>query len=390
LVYTKKNIRINILHIIGSLNVGGVQKLILQLSQSQCLKKYTHNVLCTILSVDNYRYAYEKYNITILSLPFKFAPISSIPFKLDKIIRYLFSKLYFFRLWYYLFISEFEVIHTHIHSQIISQILASVLSGKRMIWTIHGEYSMGRFTLWIIRILLSILPSTKFQIIADSISALHSTLPFTGNNFKPDNIIPTGINLKPYLQEYDQSLIREKYNIKDDTILIGSTGRIVWEKGYDQLLSLLENYDFGEKIFYILVAGDGSLRNKFIKRIEKNKLESHITFIGNIKNIPEFLSALDIYIQPSVTEGFPLSVLEAMATGLPIICSDAGGLKEMINNNTIGIKYKSEELNSLYQMLCKLLSMKPNKLLELGRNARKEVVKKYSIEIIAKQYYKIY
>jgi len=390
LVYTKKNIRINILHIIGSLNTGGVQKLILQLSQSQCLKKYTHNVLCTILSVDNYRYAYEKYNITILSLPFKFAPISSIPFKLDKIIRYLFSKLYFFRLWYYLFISEFEVIHTHIHSQIISQILASVLSGKRMIWTIHGEYSMGRFTLWIIRILFSILPSTKFQIIADSISALHSTLPFTGNNFKPDNIIPTGINLKPYFQEYDQSLIREKYNIKDDTILIGSTGRIVWEKGYDQLLSLLENYDFGEKIFYILVAGDGSLRNKFIKRIEKNKLESHITFIGNIKNIPEFLSALDIYIQPSVTEGFPLSVLEAMATGLPIICSDAGGLKEMINNNTIGIKYKSEELNSLYQMLCKLLSMKPNKLLELGRNARKEVVKKYSIEIIAKQYYKIY
>ena len=390
MVYTKKNIRINILHIIGSLNVGGVQKLILQLSQSQCLKKYTHNVLCTILSVDNYRYAYEKYNITILSLPFKFAPISSIPFKLDKIIRYLFSKLYFFRLWYYLFISEFEVIHTHIHSQIISQILASVLSGKRMIWTIHGEYSMGRFTLWIIRILLSILPSTKFQIIADSISALHSTLPFTGNNFKPDNIIPTGINLKPYLQEYDQSLIREKYNIKDDTILIGSTGRIVWEKGYDQLLSLLENYDFGEKIFYILVAGDGSLRNKFIKRIEKNKLESHITFIGNIKNIPEFLSALDIYIQPSVTEGFPLSVLEAMATGLPIICSDAGGLKEMINNDLIGIKYKSEELNSLYQMLCKLLSMKPNELLELGRNARKEVVKKYSIEIITKQYIKIY
>ena len=89
------------------------------------------------------------------------------------------------------------------------------------------------------------------------------------------------------------------------------------------------------------------------------------------KNIPESLYAIYVCIQLSVAEGFSLSVLEAMATGLPIICSDAGGLKEMINNNTIGIKYKSEELNSLYQMLRKLLSVKPNELLELGRNARK-------------------
>ena len=62
----------------------------------------------------------------------------------------------------------------------------------------------------------------------------------------------------------------------------------------------------------------------------------------------------------------------------------------MINNNVNGIKYKSEELKSLNQMLCKLQSLKSKELLELGRNARKEVVKKYSIEIITKQYNKIY
>ena len=65
-------------------------------------------------------------------------------------------------------------------------------------------------------------------------------------------------------------------------------------------------------------------------------------------------------------------------------------LDKMINNNVNGIMYKSEELNPLYQMLCKLLSMKPNELLELGRNARKQVVKKYSIKIITKQYKEIY
>ena len=98
------------------------------------------------------------------------------------------------------------------------------------------------------------------------------------------------------------------------------------------------------------------------------------------KNIPESLYAIYVCIQLSVAEGFSLSVLEAMAAGLPIICSDVGGLKKMINNNVNGIMYKLEEWNPLYQMLCKLLSMKPNELLELGRNARKEVVKKNQLK----------
>jgi len=268
--------------------------------------------------------------------------------------------------------------------------LAAVLSGKKMIWTIHGEYSLSILTIFFLRALDFILSDKNFRYIADSISALHSTLPFTVENLKPDNIIPTGINLKPYLQEYNQSLIREKYNIKDDTILIGSTGRIVWQKGYDQLLSLLENYDFGEKIFHILVAGDGSLRNKYIKRIGENKLESHITFIGNIKNIPEFLSALDIYIQPSVTEGFPLSVLEAMASSLPIITSNAGGLKEMIIDGKNGMTYESGDLSKLDETIHKMLNLSIEDRKEFGSNAYNCMKINNSIEKVAEKYKAVY
>ena len=199
----------HIIHTIGTLSTGGVQKFILQLSQSSPLKEYKHQVLCTIQSVDNYKDEYEKNNIIIHHLPFTFYPKSHIPYRLDKLLRYFFSKLYIFRLWYYLIKSETDIFHTHIHSQIISQILAAVLSGKKMIWTIHGEYSLSILTILFLRALDFILSDKKFRYIADSISALHSTLPFTVKNLRPDNIIPTGINLKPYLQEYDQSLIRE-------------------------------------------------------------------------------------------------------------------------------------------------------------------------------------
>ena len=379
-----------IIHSLGTLNTGGIQKFILQLCQSPPLKRNKHQVLCTIQSIDNYKDEYEKINIIIHHLPFTFYPKSHIPYRLDKLLRYFFSKLFFFRLWYYLMKSEVDIFHSHIHSQIISQILATVLSGKKMIWTIHGEYSLSILTIFFLRALDFILSDKKFRYIADSISALHSTLPFTVKNLKPDNIIPTGINLKPYLQEYDQSLIREKYNIKDDTILIGSTGRIVWQKGYDQLLSLLENYDFGEKIFHILIAGDGSLRNKFIKRIGENKLESHITFIGNIKNIPEFLSALDIYIQPSVTEGFPLSVLEAMASRLPIISSNAGGLKEMIIDGENGMTYESGDISKLDKTIHKMLNLSIEDRKEFGINAYNRMEINNSIEKVAEKYKAVY
>ena len=375
---------------LGTLNTGGIQKYILQLSQSSLLNQYTHQVLCTIISIDNYKDEYEKNHISIQHLPFTYSPKHNIPHKLDKLFRYLFSRLYFFRIWYYLIRSEIDIVHTHIHSQIISQILATVLSSRRIIWTIHGEYSLGKITIWIIRILNSILPSKKIKIIADSKSALQHTLPYTQRNPDLDNIIPTGIDLEPYLQKKDKSPIRKKFNIKEDTILIGSTGRIVWQKGYDQLISLLENYDFGGRIFHILIAGDGSLRNKYIEEIESRHLEDRITFIGNINNIPEFLSNLDIYIQPSVTEGFPLSVLEAMASGLPVISSDAGGLKEMIHNKENGITYRTGDLNALHNSFLRIFSMSPDELCLLGQNARKTVQDKYSINNSSQQYKTLY
>ena len=380
----------NIIHIIGTLNIGGIQKYVIQLSQSPLLNHYKHKILTTIFFEGNFRSEYEINNINLEHLPFTYLPKKYIPYRIDKLFRYLFSRLYSIRMWYYLVKSETDIIHSHIHSHIISQILASILSGRRIIWTIHGEYSLGKLTIWTIRILDSILPNTKCKIIADSKSALWSTLPYTRNNSYPDNIIPTGIDLEPYSQKYDKSFIRKKNNITEDTILIGSSGRIVWQKGYGQLLSLLEDYDFNKKKLHFLIAGDGNLRNKYIEYIEMQHLEDKITFIGNISNIPEFLSALDIYIQPSLTEGFPLSVLEAMATGLPIICSDAGGMKDMIHNNMNGILYESGDLHSLYEMFCKILSMKSDELYQLGRNARNIAQNNFSLSNSAEEYKTLY
>ncbi|MBC8256514.1 MAG: glycosyltransferase family 4 protein [Candidatus Marinimicrobia bacterium] len=375
-----------IIHIIGTLNKAGIQKYILELSRTPELIKYDFQVLCSFKSQDNYKDEYLKNNFTIKYLPFTYLPTHWLPFRLDKLFRNLFKKLYIFRLWFVLVKSDINIVHTHIHCHIVSQILASVLSGKRIIWTIHGEYSLSKITIWLVRILDAILSRIKFHIIADSKPAILSTLPYFIKKLNTDDIIPTGINLELFNQQYDKSLIRRKYNITGDEVLIGSTGRIVWQKGFDQLIKLLVKHTFSKKQIRFLIAGDGSLRNSYIQKIKDLGLVNQISFIGNIKNIPEFLASLDFYIQPSVTEGFPLSVLEAMASGLPVLCSDAGGLKDMIQNGYNGVLYESNNLNSLYSGITDLLSMSKDELFVLGKNASNTVQNNYSIQNSALKY----
>ncbi len=381
----------NITHIIGTLNTGGIQKYLLQLINSSKLNNYKHQVLCAISSEGNYRSEYEANRIDFIYFPFTYLPCSKLPYKIDKFLRNLYSKLFMIRFYLYLIRTDTEIIHSHIHINILSQMIASIIAGKKFVWTIHGEYELPKFTQILVRIFHSIISSTRLIIIGDSRYALEGTLPYIQNQKNSKGIIiSTGIDLDIFVNKRNSLDIRIKYKIPPNTILIGSTGRIVWQKGYDQLISLLNNFHFSQKQIHFIIAGDGSLKNHYIKAIKESGISDQISFVGNIKDVPEFLLALDIYIQPSITEGFPLSVLEAMAAGLPVICSDAGGLKEMIQNLENGIIYKSQNINDLYENLCLVLSMTSDRLGRLSKNAIKTVQNKYSINHSAKQYEIIY
>ena len=375
-----------ILHIIGTLNTGGIQKFILELSQTQNLRKFNHQILCTTLSDDSFKYKFQNIKTPIFYLPFKYLPNNHIPFRIDKVFRFIYSLTFGIRLWIFLVKSDQKIIHSHIDTQLMSQVLASLLSRKYIIWTIHGEYILKNRTILFIRFIKYFISDNKFQIIADSNSALKSTLQLSEKTQIKSNIIQTGINLEPFDKKYDKSLIRIKNNIDLDTIIIGSTGRIVWEKGYDQLITLMETLKIKDKKICILIAGDGSLRQKLMDIVTIKQLKDKVVFLGNIKNIPEFLSMLDVYVQPSITEGYPLSVLEAMASGLPIIVSNAGGLKEMIVNGENGIIYKSGDIKELKEALKKMLNLSPHEKIKMGEIALNNITANNSIEKVSEKY----
>ena len=132
---------------------------------------------------------------------------------------------------------------------------------------------------------------------------------------------------------------RKEMGINDNHVLIGCTGRLVRQKDYASLIhamTLIKNLS-GDRTFVLLLAGDGPDREILEGLVRKLGLEQQVHFLGFVKEIPQFLTALDIYVLPSLWEGLSISLMEAMAAGKPIITTNILPNAELIKHQENGL-----------------------------------------------------
>lgn len=153
--------------------------------------------------------------------------------------------------------------------------------------------------------------------------------------------------------------------------IIGSLGRLKKEKGYDILIESAKDLDDDIEI---RICGEGSERENLEKIIRENNLEDKVKLLGHTNDIDKFLGEIDLYIQPSRSEGFGFSVVEAMAKGVPVIVSGRGALEEVVGE-------KGTILNKINPAkLAKAISEAKdnyNGLKEKAEKNREDIVKKF-------------
>ena len=142
---------------------------------------------------------------------------------------------------------------------------------------------------------------------------------------------------------------RKQYNIPSNAIVISFAGRLVKEKGIENLIQAVKKVNEDSENVYLLAAGDGPLL-KGLKEYETN----NINLLGKIsyEQVIALFKASDIFCLPSKSEGFPTSVLEAVACKNFIITTYKGGAKELINNEELGIIMKNNSVKAIYESLC--------------------------------------
>lgn len=136
---------------------------------------------------------------------------------------------------------------------------------------------------------------------------------------KPFRMIPNGIQTEDFA--FDPTVrqkIRRNLDVRDQ-ILLGNAGRLCTQKNQRFLLDVLARLP---KNYVLALAGEGEDRQMLEKRIEQLGLRDRVMLLGHCRQVPALMQGMDLYLLPSLFEGFPLSAIEAQAAGLPILCAD--------------------------------------------------------------------
>lgn len=202
--------------------------------------------------------------------------------------------------------------------------------------------------------------------------------------------IPNGVDTDVFchMNVTEQELFRNKFGLKGKKVFLCS-GRLVKGKGLELLLkAMVDVVKFNKDVMLVLI-GDGELEDRLKDMVRVLMLENFVRFDGLVENVHEYLNASDIFIFPSLSEGMPNSLLEAMACGLPVIASKIGGVVDVVEDGKSGILVEPGDISGLSTAMIRLL--KDAELRQrLGAEARRRIVEGFSIDRIADEYIKLY
>lgn len=205
-------------------------------------------------------------------------------------------------------------------------------------------------------------------------------------------VIPNGIDAYNEFNStlFDRVKERSLLGIKEKDISVFFVGRLSEEKNPDVFVRAANTLAGSSKYEHIkfFIIGDGPMRHEVEKLIKENHNEN-IKYLGYQSEVARYLSSADIFVLPSKIEGFPLSILEAMAMGVAVIASDVGAISEVLKSDTDGYVVKpgsSEEIVSII----KNLADSEAKLKSVKNKAHAKVEKKYSNRILGVNYRKLY
>ncbi|MGD8281590.1 MAG: glycosyltransferase, partial [Gemmatimonadota bacterium] len=171
--------------------------------------------------------------------------------------------------------------------------------------------------------------------------------------------------------------LRQAWRLAGDAVLLGVTSQLEESKGHALLLDALHR--LGHQEIHLAIVGEGSHREFLVRRAEALGLGGRVHFLGFSRALPDLLRCLDGFVLPSLSEGFPNTLVEAMATGLPCVATRVCGIPEIIEHGRTGLLVEAGDGEGLAAALKNLVA-DPTLRASLGSQARQRVEAAFGLE----------
>ncbi len=201
--------------------------------------------------------------------------------------------------------------------------------------------------------------------------------------------VPNGIDTEQFRpNRFQRERLRDELGVDNRFVWI-AVGRFEPPKDYPTLLGAFSVFKKTAGAAALLLVGDGPLRNEMEGLARKLKMEESVRFLGVRRDIPELMNASDAYVMSSQWEGFPMVLLEAAASGLPIVTTRVGGNEEVVPPG-IGILVPPKEPGQLAEAMEQVFSMTPDDRRRMGIAARDHVNKSFRLDSVVGRWSEIY
>jgi len=386
---------LNVMQIIENLDIGGAQEVVRTLVQYLAADD-CQPVVCTFKD-GPLRRDIERAGIEVEVLPARRYSIVALPLFVWDMVRICKSLAALVNRY------DIDVVQTHLLRGLDFLVLLLLYTTRLrvVLWTFHSaRFELTAFRLpqhkWMSapkkyshRFLYRVTSRLASSFIAVSDTVKQSIVETIGPIQDKITVIYNGVDVNRYGKPVDRVGVRAQLGLEANTRLIAVVATLREPKGHRYLIAALASIVMRYPDLHALFIGDGDLREELQAQVEGLNLGDTIHFLGSRSDVPELLAASDLFVLPSLWEGLPMSLLEAMATGLPIVATQVSGTVQVMLPNETGILVPPGDTRELARAIDRLLS-DPVQARVMGAAARRRVDTEFSARRQANEHLALY
>jgi len=361
---------LRVLHVVFSLDIGGLENGVVNLCNRLDQERFAPSI-CTFLAGGTLEAYVDASRVETFNVQRRWNNDPTLPFRMA----------------WQLNRRRIDILHTHSWGTLVEGVLGARMA--RVPTIIHGEHGLLRsqrrnliVQRWLWR--------KAHQLLAVSEPLADRMARVVGFPRSQIKVIGNGVDTQRFRANLGgQVQSRTRWGLPVDKLLLGMAARLDPVKNHLGVFRAVDQVRRQGLDVAIALAGDGPLRDELEKAARDLGIDDRVHFLGNVKQIDVFYSALDVFVLNSHSEGMSNTVLEAMASGLPVVATAVGSNPELVVEGRTGLLVPPGDVASLADGLARLARL-PGLRQAMGAAGRRRAESQYSIDRMVRQYETLY